>query len=59
MAIDELYQLIHLPMNYIPGAPPPEDAPNKETIDPQKPDRFCTPDPTKTSAHRQEIGVEH
>jgi len=38
--------------------PPPEDTPDDETIDPQKPDLTSTPDPTKTEAYRQGIGVE-
>jgi len=59
MVIDELSQLIHLPIDNVPGAPPPEDTPDEETIDPQKPDPSCTPDPTKTRADRQEVGVEN
>jgi len=43
----------------VPGAPPPEDPPNKEPIDPQQPDLTCTPDPTKTKAHRQVVGLEN
>jgi len=35
MAIDELSQQIHLPIDNVPGAPPPEDSPDKETIDPR------------------------
>jgi len=38
--------------------PPPEDTPDEETIDPQKPDMTCTPDPTNTKVHRQIVGVE-
>jgi len=53
-----------LPMNNrliekVPGAPPPEDTPNEEPIDPQHPDLTCTPDPTKTKAHRQVVGLEN
>jgi len=59
MAIDELGQVIHLPIDNVPGAPPPEDTPNEETIDPQKPDLPCTPDPTKTRANRQVVGVDN
>ena len=59
MAIDELRQLIHLPIDNVPGALPPEDTPDEETIDPQQPDLTCTPDPTKTRAHRQGVGVEN
>jgi len=36
MAIDELSQLIHLPISNVPGAPPPKDTPDEETIKPQK-----------------------
>ena len=43
----------------LPGTPPPEDTPDDETIDPQKPDQPCSPDPTKTKAHRQVVGVEN
>jgi len=43
----------------VPGAPPPEDTPNEEPIDPQQPDLTCTPDPTKTRAHRQVVGLEN
>ena len=59
MAIDQLSQPIHLPIDNVPGALPPEDTPNEETIDPQKSDLTCTPDPTKTRAHRQVVGVEN
>jgi len=41
-----------------PGAPP-EDTPNQEPIDPQQLDLTCTPDPTKTKAHWQVVGVEN
>jgi len=43
----------------IPGAPPSEDTPDEEPIDPQKPDLTCTPDPTKQKAHRQVVGLEN
>ena len=43
----------------VPGAPTPEDTPNNETIDLQKPDLTCTPDPTQTKAHREVVGVEN
>jgi len=59
MAIDELSQLIHPPIDNVPGEPPPEDTPDTETIDPQKPDLTRTPDPTKKRAHRQVVGVEN
>jgi len=35
MAIYDLSQLIHLPIDDVPGAPPPEDTPDEETIYPQ------------------------
>jgi len=59
MGIDELSQPIYLPIDNAPGAPPPEDTPDEETIDPQKPDLTCSPDPTKTRAHGQMVGVEN
>jgi len=33
------------PIGNVPGAPPPGDTPDEETIDPQKPDLTCTHDP--------------
>ena len=59
MAIDELSQTIHLTIDNVPRAPPPEDTPDEETMDPQKPDLTRTPYPTKTRAHRQVVGVEN
>jgi hypothetical protein len=59
MAIDELSQLIHLPIDNVPGAPPPEDTPDEQPKDPQKPDQRCTLDPMKMRAYRQVVGVEH
>jgi hypothetical protein len=35
------------------GAPPPEDTPNEQHIDPHQPDVTCTPDSTQTKAQRQ------
>jgi len=58
MAIDKL-SINDLLIDNIPGAPPPEDTPNKESIDPQQPDFTCTPDLIKTKAHRQVVGVEN
>jgi hypothetical protein len=58
MAIDKM-SINDLLIVNIPGAPPPEDTPNKEPIDPQQPNLTCTPDPTKTKAHRQVVGVEN
>jgi len=46
-------------IDHVRGTPPPDDTPNKEPIDPQQPDLTCTPDPTKTKAHRQVVGVEN
>ena len=43
----------------VSGVPPPEDTPSKEPVDPQQPDLSCTPDPTKSKAHRQIVGVEN
>jgi hypothetical protein len=57
MAIDTLPINDRL-IDNAPGAPPPEDTPNEEPIDPQQPDLTCSPDPTKTKAHRQVVGVE-
>jgi len=59
IAIDERGRLIHLPIDNVPGEPPPEDTPDRETIDPQKPDLTWTPDETQTRAHRQVVGVEN
>jgi len=58
MAIDKL-SMNDLLLDNVPGAPPPEDTSNGEPIDPQQPDLSCTPDPTKTIAHRQVVVVEH
>jgi hypothetical protein len=59
MAIDELGQLIHLPIDNVPGGPPPENTADEETIDLQKPDLTCSPDLTMTRAHGQVLGVEN
>jgi hypothetical protein len=58
MAIDKL-SINDLLIGNIPGALPPEDSPNEECIDPQQHDLTCTPDPTKSKAHRQVVGVEN
>jgi len=55
MAIDELSQLIHLPIDNVPGAPPPEDTPDEETIDPQKPDLTSTPYSSYTAKVRRDL----
>jgi hypothetical protein len=54
MAIDKL-SINNLPIDTIPGAPPPEDTSNKEPTDSQPPELACTPDPTNTKAHRQVV----
>jgi hypothetical protein len=46
-------------MDNVRGPPPPEDTPNEEPIDSQQPDLTCAPDPTKTKAHWQVVGVEY
>ena len=58
MAIDKL-SINDLLIDNVPGAPPPEDTPNEELIDLQQSDLTCTPDPTKTKAHRQVVRVEN
>jgi len=58
MAIDKL-SINNLLIDIVLGVPPPEDTPNEEPIDPQQPDLTCTPDPTKTMAHWQVVGVEN
>jgi len=58
MAIDKL-SINDLLIDNIPGTPPPDDTPNEEPIDPQQPDLTCTPDPTKTMAHRQVVRVDN
>jgi len=59
MAIAELSQLSHLPIDDVHGTPPAENTSDEETIGHQMPDLICTPDPTKTRAHRQVAGVEN
>jgi len=46
-----------LPIYSEPGATPPEDIPDNETMDPQQPDLKCTPDLTEPQAHSQEVRV--
>jgi len=58
MAIDKL-SINDILIDNVAGAPPPEDTPHEEPIDPQQPDLTCTPDPTKTKAYRQVVGVEN
>jgi hypothetical protein len=57
-AIDKV-SINDLLLDNVPGAPPPEDTPNEEPIDPQQPDLTCTLDPTKTKAYRQVVGLEN
>ena len=58
MAIDKLPINDRL-IDNVPGAPPPEDTPNEDPIDPQQPDLTCTPDSTKTKAYTQVVRVEN
>jgi len=58
MAIDKL-PINDWLVDNVPGTPPPDDNPNEEPIDPQQPDLTCTPDPTKTKAHWQVVGLEN
>jgi len=51
LLMDKLW-ISDLLIDNVPGAPPPEDTPNEEAIDPQQPDLTCIPDPTKTKANR-------
>jgi hypothetical protein len=57
-AIDKL-SIYDLLLDNVPGAPPPDDTPNEEPINPQQPDLTCTPDPTKTKAHREVVRLEN
>jgi len=58
MAMDKL-PIDDLFLDNVPGAPPPEVTTNEEPIEPEQLDLTCTPDPTKTEAHRQVVGVEN
>jgi hypothetical protein len=58
MAVDKL-PINDLLLDNVLGAPPPEDTPKEEPIDPELPDLTCTPDPTEIKAHRQVVGVEN
>ena len=58
MAIDKL-SINDLLIDNIPAAPPPEDTHKEEPIESQLPDLTCTPDPTKTKAPRQVVGVKN
>jgi hypothetical protein len=57
MAIDKL-SITDLLIENVRGAPPPDDTPKEESIDPQQPDLTCTPDQTKTKDHWRVVGVE-
>jgi hypothetical protein len=59
MAIDDHSQLNHLRIDNIPGAPPRENTPDEETIDPQKPHQTCAPDSTKMRAYRLVVGRDN
>jgi hypothetical protein len=59
MVIDELSHQVLLPIDHVPGAPPPEDTPDKGTICPQKSNLTWIPDQSKTKAYRQLVGVEN
>jgi len=58
MSINKL-SVDDLLIDNVPGAPRPKDTPNEEPKDPQQPDLTCTPDPTKTKAQRQIVGVKN
>jgi hypothetical protein len=58
MAVNKL-PINDLLLDNVLGAPPLEDTPKEKPIDPQQPDFTCTPNPTKTKAHRQVVGVEN
>jgi len=58
MAIDML-SINDLLIDNVPNAPPPDDTPNEEFIDPQQPDFTCTLDPTKSKIHRQVVVVQN
>jgi len=47
------------PIYNVPVVLPPADTPDKQTIDPQKPDLTYTPDGTNRKAHRQVVGVHN
>jgi hypothetical protein len=58
MAVGKL-SINDLPIDNVLGALLHDATPNKEPIDPQQPNLTCTPDPTKTKAYRQVVGVEN
>jgi hypothetical protein len=58
MAIEKL-SIYDLLIDNVPGAPPPEDTPNEEPIDPQQPNLTCTLDRTNTKAHIEVVGLEN
>lgn len=45
-------------LDEIPGIPPSEVIPDKETVDTQNPDLSYTSDTMKTEGHREIVGVE-
>ena len=58
MALDKL-PIHDLLRNNVPGAPPPDDTPNEEPIDPSQPDLTCTPDPMMRKTHWHGVEVEN
>jgi hypothetical protein len=58
VAIEKL-SIYDLLIDNVPGAPPPEDTPNEEPIDPQQPNLTCTLDRTNTKAHTEVVGLEN
>jgi len=58
IAIDKL-SINDLLIDNIPGAPPPENTPNKQSMNRQQPDLTCSPDPTNTQADGQVVRVDN
>jgi len=58
MAINKLTMNDQLVYN-MPGAPPPDAAPDVVHIDPQQPDLTWTPDSSKLKANREVVGVDN
>jgi hypothetical protein len=57
MVIDLPNQLIQLFLYNVPVAPPPQVNPIEDYLDLHHSDLTWTPDPTKTMAHRPEVGL--
>jgi len=49
----------NVPMDNVPGVPPPADNPDVKTTNPQEPDQSCTPDRTYSRAHRLVVGAQN